>query len=275
MSHICYIDESGDLDGLLSPGRLIEGQPVYAVLGLIVSEKSIARVAPDFVKIRELFAPGQSEVKGSDLRRDLSSADNSRPAGFVALKAALKLLESADARVTGRVCVKRAGELFDGKGADARALGFIAENFSRFLRMKNLKGRVVFDSRGGKLTARENKRAAQSMLRSSKRPESKLRCPLVFARSEDHVGLQLADWLCSALVAPLAATAYCGDCSRLRDSRHVHANYLKIRGRHGGGAWLWHRQLRFQTGGRARWGLEVDDPRGRSSERLFRASTGN
>ena len=279
MPHICYIDESGDINGLHSPGRLLEGQPVYVVLGLIISEKSLEQITPEFLKIRDDFAPGEIEAKGSELRGDLKKTSNgsSSHAGLVALKSTLKLLDGAgvNARVTGRVFVKQAGQPFKGENADKRALRFIAENFSRFLRTKNMEGRVVFDSRSPKPDSKNNKRAARAMLLSSGQPWPKLQWPPVFARSEDRIGLQMADWLCSALVAPLAATAYCGDCMQLRESIHVNKNYLKIRDQHGGGEWLWRRQLRLQKGGRLTWGLAVDDPCGRSSEFLFRAPAGN
>ena len=276
MPHTCFIDESGDRYGLHSPGRLLEGQPVYVVLGLVVSDASLAQITPEFLRVREGFAPGESEAKGSDLRRDLKQplADDSRAAGFVALKAALRLLDRANARVTGRVCVKRAGERFDGAGAEVRALRFVAGNFSRFLRRKNAEGRIVFDSRGDPRASGENKQVVRAMRRPPGRAWSKLRHPPIFAHSKDSVGLQLADWICSALIAPPAATAYCGDCARLRGSPHIHENYLQMRDQHGGGDWLWRRQLRFQAGGKTRWGLEVEDPRERSSELLFRASAG-
>ena len=276
MPHICYIDESGDLNGLHSAQRLVEGQPVLVVLGLIVPEESLAQITFGLLEIRGKFGPGRAEVKGAELRGDLAkpSDENSRHAGLVALKSALELLEDADARVTGRVCVKPAGEPFDGDDAHDRALRFIAGNFSRFLRAEKSEGRVVCDSRGS-VDCDNNMRAARALRRpfGFRRPEFP---PPVFAHSEDCVGLQLADWLCSALVAPVAATAYCGDCERLRESVHVNGNYLRFRDRHGGGEWLWRRQLRFAArGGRMRMGLEVDDPRGRSSELLFRASAGS
>ena len=276
MSHICHIDESGDLHGLQSPWRLAKGQPVLVVLGLIVPEESLTQVTSRFLEIRGKFGPGRAEVKGAELRGDLAkpSDENSRHAGLLALKAALELLENADARVTARVCVKPAGEPFDGDDAHDRALRFIAGNFSRFLRAEKSEGRVVCDSRGP-FDSDNNMRAARALRRpfGFRRPEFP---PPVFAHSEDCVGLQLADWLCSALVAPVAATAYCGDCERLRESVHVNGNYLRFRDRHGGGEWLWRRQLRFAArGGRMRMGLEVDDPRGRSSELLFRASAGS
>lgn len=275
MPHTCFIDESGDRYGLHSPGRLLEGQPVYVVLGLVVSDRALAEITPEFLEIRERFAPGQSEAKGSDLRRDLKQplSHGSRAAGFVALKAALRLLDGADARVAGRVCVKRAEEPFDGVKADRRALRFIAGNFSRFLRRKNAEGRIIFDSRGAPSSSDENRRAIRAMRRAPERAWSKLRRPIP-AHSGDSVGLQLADWVCSALVAPLAAAAYCGDCVRLRDSPHIDQNYLQMRDQHGGGDWLRRRQIRSEVDGRLRWGLVVEDPRGRSSELLFRASAG-
>ena len=276
MSHTCFIDESGDRRGLLSEARRSQAQPVYVVLGLIMSDEALAHITPEFVKIRKSVSPVELEVKGNMLRGDIKQSPDGGigPAGFVALKAALQLLDRADIRVTGRISVKPTDENFDGNEAEARALGFIVGNFSRFLLEKKTEGGIVFDSRGGGPDSEENKQVARAMKKAPGFSRPKLRKPPIFSRSEDCVGLQLADWICSALIAPPAATAYCGDCARLSGSPHIHKNYLQMRDQHGGGDWLWRRQLRFQTGGKTRWGLEVDGPREYSSRLLFGASAG-
>ena len=274
MSHTCFIDESGDRRGLLSEARRSQAQPVYVVLGLIMSDAALAEITPEFVEIRKSVSPVESEVKGNKLRGDIKQSLGSGigPAGFVALKAALQLLDRADIRVTGRVSVKPTEKNFDGNGAETRALEFIVENFSRFLQKEKVEGGIVFDSRGSGPDSKENKQVERAMQKAPGFSRPGLRKP-TFSRSEDCIGLQLADWICSALIAPPAATAYCDGCARLRGSPHIHENYLQMRDQYGGD-WLWRRQLRFQTGGKPRWGLEVDDPRGRSSALLFRASAG-
>ncbi len=76
-----------------------------------------------------------------------------------------------------------------------------------------------------------------------------------FGHSENHVGIQIADLLCSALLFPMAAHAY---CTGLVNNVHVQAGYeilktqfgLRVRGL----------QHRFQDStGRWRGGIVVCD----------------
>ena len=279
MRHICHIDESGCL-GALRADSLAHVQPALVVAGLIVAEESMAEITSEFIKAKKKFdkntfrnATGdldsvRAEIKGKSLRGDLkrSSAGNPRHPALLALNSTLTALEKANAQVVGRVCVKPVGGQFDGRAAYIRSVRFIAENFSRFLIARNSTGRIVCDSRN----RRDDDKTARASRRPSGLPHPGLREAPIFADSRDQVGLQLADWLCSAVISPLAATVYSCECMRA-DSPHVHKNYLQMRDKHGYGEWLWRRQLRFKAGGRTRWGLEIDDPCLRSSELLFRA----
>ena len=49
-----------------------------------------------------------------------------------------------------------------------------------------------------------------------------------FDNSKRRAGLQLADWLCSGIIAPLAAAA-CFNEEDLPGSKHVNARYLSLR----------------------------------------------
>lgn len=87
-----------------------------------------------------------------------------------------------------------------------------------------------------------------------------------FGHSENHVGIQLADLVCSALLFPMAAHAYClGYVANL----HVHADHGVLK--HRFGARLRTLQYRFQdTANQWRGGITVrDELAQRPGSRLF------
>lgn len=90
----------------------------------------------------------------------------------------------------------------------------------------------------------------------------------VFGHSDAHVVLQLADIVASALLFPLACTAYCGD---LDDNLHLRSGYEQLRDRYGGPLrGLEHRYV--DADGRKRGGVKVTDGRNRRpSLDLFQA----
>jgi hypothetical protein len=76
-----------------------------------------------------------------------------------------------------------------------------------------------------------------------------------FGHSDNHVGIQIADLLCSALLFPIAAQTYCtGHVNNV----HVQAGYGLLKTRFG--TQLSALQHRFQDGGgRWRGGIVVND----------------
>jgi hypothetical protein len=87
----------------------------------------------------------------------------------------------------------------------------------------------------------------------------------VYGHSENHVGLQVADLLCSALVFPMTTASYCtGHVS----SVHVQPGYAALRARYGGR--LRALQYRYRDAGGFRGGLTVSDAiAGRPGRLLF------
>jgi len=77
-----------------------------------------------------------------------------------------------------------------------------------------------------------------------------------FGHSNNHVGLQVADLLASALLFPIAAFAYC--TGHITNGTHVKAGYSILRERYG--ERLRHLQFRYQDQGqRWRGGITVSD----------------
>jgi hypothetical protein len=91
-----------------------------------------------------------------------------------------------------------------------------------------------------------------------------------FGDSRNHVGIQIADLLCSALIFPMATHAYCLNHVY---NIHVDPGFGDLTERDG--ARLRALQYRYLVGDRYRGGLTVDDRVGqRPGGPLFRAATG-
>lgn len=93
----------------------------------------------------------------------------------------------------------------------------------------------------------------------------------VFGHSDNHAGLQLADLLCSAMLAPIACAAYAAEHASW--NRHCDPGFFDIRARYGERlarlAYPW----RDPREGRERSSLAVRDPLKRSAQRMWAAAT--
>lgn len=86
----------------------------------------------------------------------------------------------------------------------------------------------------------------------------------MFAHSDNHVGLQIADLIASTLVFPMAADTY----GAPEGSVHASGRYAALRADHG--AELRDLQYRYRDEtGRWRGGIVVSDPAGRPGTLLF------
>ena len=248
MSHICHIDESGDFGPLLSASA--NAQPVLAVVGLIAPKGKIAQMEGDFAQLRKASeflknrrsALGQNhlplEDKGHALRRGLRSDEAQWRAGALAtLDATLDLLERAEAQVAGCVHIKPVDRTFNGKRAYVSSVLSIAANFHRILEAEEERGEA---RRKGEIICDEQQQAKSAIRRAFRR-----RNPPVpeFGNSEQSAGIQIADWLCSAVVAPLAAAICFDRADDLPESKHADPRYLALAE---GENSVWARLMRMQ-----------------------------
>ena len=237
ISHICHIDESGDFVGLSSanPGA----QPVLAVVGLIVPEGNLAQMEKEFADLRKNseflnrrrkgverddFPP---EDKGKDMfRLPLRSDDADWQAGALSvLGSALDLLKRAEARAAGCVHIKPVDREFNGARGYVSSVLSVAVNFHRILELGHPEKERDRLQQEGRVICDWQEQAKSSVCSSF--CERQFRPP-EFEDSRSSAGLQLADWICSGIVAPLAAAA-CFSEAELPRSVHINPRYLSLR----------------------------------------------
>ncbi len=276
---IFYVDEAGTAGRLTSKDSPI--QPVFVQAGVFLQDSQLATVTREFLQLKRAFFPGRIsndapfldsvlvEIKGSTLRKQVRGSRNELRHAIGFLDKTLRILDRSEARLVGRVWVKEIGVENNARALYTFSLQDNCRHFQRFLTQRNDQGLVIVDSR----YKQENVNAAHSLFtqkhtRSGDDLDRILEMP-VYGHSENHVGLQLADLLCSALLFPIACHSY---CSGYVENLHVHQAYRALKSRFGQP--LASLVFRYQEVGRHRGGFTVSDRLAkRPSSHLLQDST--
>lgn len=239
---LCYVDESGK-GGTLTPADR-DQQPVVVIAGITLPEANLTAVTHEWMELKARYYPSAGkrpgrgrldvilhEVKGSKLRKgfDEKATHRQRRHAVGVIDHTLKLLERHEGRIVGRIWVKGLGETNDEMRMHSSSLQFICSAFHATIPHEE-RGLVIVDSQ----TYQHNHRLAHSMFtqRFCKDPRNpKLADMPVFGHSDNHAGLQIADLLCSAVLAPIACSVYCGAYDGW--NAHCRSSYLDIRERFG------------------------------------------
>ncbi|HZZ42155.1 MAG TPA: DUF3800 domain-containing protein [Tepidisphaeraceae bacterium] len=268
---VCYIDEAGCTGALPSATSSI--QPVFVIAAMAIDQENIAPFTHDFLSIKARFFPKLAlqarrkfdlllmETKGADLRRQiLSTSRNERRHAIGFLDQVITLIEGHQAKLFGRVWIKGIAQPLDGTAVYTSSVQSICRCFQNHLEQVNDHGIVIADSRNKPKNAIVSHSIFTQKFKASGDEYSRLMEMPTFGHSENHVGLQVCDLICSALLFPIAGAAYCdGSVSSI----HVNAKYGVLRERYG--QRLMRLQHRFSTLGQARGGFIVSDAIGGKS----------
>ncbi|WP_062346359.1 DUF3800 domain-containing protein [Herbidospora yilanensis] len=222
----CYLDEAG---GCEPPDLSPAATPAMVILGLVVNAASIPLLTRDFLALKRQYFPNRFdgrraldhilvEIKGSEiLQMTRSDSRNKRRVATRFRGALLDLVEAHGCRLLGRVWIKEPGRSMSPDGSYCSAVQLITTHFNQYMQVRSDIGMVIADSR----QSHTNRRVAHSIFtqkwRSAGDPYPALRDVPLFACSDNHAGLQIADLIASTLVFPMAIGAYCA-----RDPRNAH-----------------------------------------------------
>ena len=275
---ILYIDEAG---GFEAPDSSPSATPLMVVAGVAFDHSRLPAITDEFLKLKARFYPGKvvaarhlldyvlAEVKGSDVRAAVrsSSRDQRRQAiGF--LDHTMALLASHGAAIVGRVWVKAHRQSLSPRASYTFAIQDLALHFEHLLASSSDTGLMVCDGR----MHHQDAEVAHSIFTQKHKLAGDSYPHLVeatlFGRSQNHVGLQLADLVASALLFPMATRTF---CPTLPTGPHTSARFDTIKQRYA--STLRSMQHRYQDGaGRWRGGVVVSDKLGhRPSKRTVLA----
>lgn len=274
---IMYIDESG---GFESPGSSPSATPLMVIAGVILDDASLPALTYEFLKLKATFYPAKvsghphlldyvlAEVKGSDVRGGVrASGRNRRRQSIGFLDKVVGLLVAHDARIVARVWVKAPGRSLSPASSYSFAVQDLTAHFEHYLRSDGSSGLVVCDGRAHQQDAEVAHSVFTQKHKLSGDSYPNIVETVLFGRSENHVGLQLADMVASALIFPMATRTY---CSMLPIGVHTHPRFDLIRQRFRQPVAAMRYRYRDATG-RPRGGIVVSDKLGqRPSTALFR-----
>jgi Protein of unknown function (DUF3800) len=218
---LCYVDESGKAE-TLTPADAKQ-QPVVVIGGISLPEEALTAVTHEWIELKSRFYPGLNsrgqkgwldgilhDPKGASLRRGFRARASKRQRKHAVglIDGTLKLLERHGGEVLGRIWLKELSAPNDDMKIHTSSLHFICSAFQAGLR-DDERGMVVVDSQ----TYQHNFRLAHSMFTQrfgKKSAKQRLVDMPVFGHSDNHAGLQIADLLCSAVLAPIACSVYGG-----------------------------------------------------------------
>lgn len=240
--HICYIDESGSSERFTP--SIVESTPVFALVGVSVPHLRQKDLIWQFLQLKKEFEPQltkpgkrlsdvvRHEVKGSRLRKDVRAEGSRnrrrRAIGFV--DKTLGLLESNDCRLMGKVLVKSPNSDYVDAATYGAAIRDLACTFNRQLDGCDSQGIMLLDARTKSKNEGNVHVVTTGRFKSGGDQYPHLVEAPTFGHSDTHVPLQIADIVASAVVFPLACTAY---CSSHTWSTHVHHRFEDLRDRFG------------------------------------------
>lgn len=213
----CFVDESG---GGEPPDLAPSATPVMAIAGLIVDSDEIRSLTQDFVRLKiKHFAPKmigvqsldfiKTEVKGTQLLSlHRNSARNYRRQASRFLSELMTILETHGVQILGRIWVKAPGASIDVRTRYGYAVQDFARNFEHDLRTSNSEGIIVADSREHALNVQVAHSIFTQKWRAAGDPYPRINEVPLFAASDNHAGLQIADHVATTLLFPMATAAY-------------------------------------------------------------------
>jgi len=215
---ICYVDEAGNV-GAYQPADPAS-TPVFALAGVCIDDTQADDLLMDYLRLKQRFEPGlrgrllsdviQHEVKGSGLRRNVrtpGSRNTSRRAiGY--LDHVLDLLERYQAKIYGRVLIKRAGEGYPAASTYPSAVAELAATLEQQARAAQTRSLMILDAQ----TKVKNEGNVHTITTRRYRHGGNLFPTFVespvFGHSDTHALLQVADLVVSGLAYPVACASY-------------------------------------------------------------------
>jgi hypothetical protein len=249
------------------------------IVGVIVDAALVPMLTREFLALKRRHFPHRfefghalshvlAEIKGAEvLQMARHPSRNKRRRSLLLRTELLELLGRYGCRVVGRVWVKQAGVSLKPTETYTYAVQDIAAHFSQLLLERRSQGILIADSRN----PGPNVEVAHSIFTQKWRTGGDPYPPVMevplFAHSDNHVGLQIADLVATTLVFPMAASAYGAPAT----SVHCAGQYHGIRAAHGRALCALQYQYLDETG-KFRGGIVVSDPVNKyPSSRLFEA----
>lgn len=219
---MCYVDESGDTGSLVPTER--NSQPIFLMSAVIVKQASIAPLTRAIIDLKRRFFPAfgngakhwhdwlKVEVKGANLRRALREGTHDARRHVIGfMDKALRLMEKNHAQIVSRIYLKEPNAEFNGSSVYPAAVQRLEMAFENRLQRDNEQGVFILDSRNKVKNVPVSHSIFTMKFGARGNGYDYLAELPLFGHSENHAMLQLADWVGSAFLSPMATRAYYAD----------------------------------------------------------------
>jgi hypothetical protein len=265
-TYILYVDEAGCTGKL--PTATSEIQPVFVICGLLIEQSKLESFTHEFLNLKQKFFPKAApssgefldwikvEIKGSELRKHVREGvrDNQRHA-FGVMDKFLDLCEHHSIKLIGRIYIKEIGADFNGTAIYGSSIQYLSRCFQHFLTTeRDAQGIMVLDSRDKSKNSNLSHTIFTQRFSHKGDSYSRLLDMPLFGHSDNHAGIQMADFISSALLFPMATYAYC-----LGHVNNVHVRYKYHHIRDMFGERLKRLQYRYQHQGKWFGGIVTSD----------------
>lgn len=238
----CYLDEAGDFSQITNSQP--NEQPVFVLCGLFLDHKNLRKITEEFYKIKKKFFPSLLnnknfheacllEIKGGDIRHKIRTGGRDKirhSIGFI--NDVMTMLKKYDCKIVASIFIKEIAGDFKGKIFYAHQAQALTKHFQNFLQEKKDIGLVVADSRNNQDNSQISHAIFTQKIRSNDDAyPAILEVPLV-GHSQNHVGLQLTDILCSGLLFPIASQIYSAK-HLIKDNVHCNDNFILLQKKFG------------------------------------------
>ena len=260
--YLCYVDESG---GFEAPNSSSSATPLMVIAGLIIPAAVVHDLTAGLLTLNQRFYPNKAskrldyllaEIKGANLRTQARAASRRvRRHATQVLNGVMDLMEKHDARLLGRIWIKEQTRGLQPRETYTFSIQDIARHFHHFLEEQDSRGLVICDSRKHYQDVQVAHSVFTRKHKASGDEFPRLVESVVFGRSQNHAGLQIADIVASSLLLPIGARVYCvGNAT----GPHVDPLFDDLRSRFA--ARLRARRYLYQDAdGRSRGGFVVSD----------------
>lgn len=220
---ILYIDESGGSEPWGTPSCPSHATPVLVIGGVVLDHRSLPLLTKEYNDLKRRFYPGKiglvrpghsldcmlAEIKGAEVRKWYRDADRQKARqASVFLGEVVRLLTRHGAKVLARVWVKPIGIALKPHATYGYSVQDIARHFEHLLHHGSDLGLMICDSRHkrGDVVVSHSIFTQKHQIGGDAYPS--LVDTAVFGRSDNHVGLQLADLVVAGLLFPMALSAF-------------------------------------------------------------------
>jgi hypothetical protein len=261
-----YLDEAGDLQSLPANPTSNTDQPVFVLAGIFVDYARLDSITNDFLLLKRRFFPGLNyrsafhldavlpEIKGVDIRRGVLRGRNHRRHAFGFLDKILDLLQANGVSIVARIWVKPPGRILRSTSIYTASVQRLYDAYDQYLTTQEDYGVCLLDSRTKGLNVPVAHSIFTQKFKTAPKYPRIIELP-TFVHSDNHVGIQIADILCSALIASIAGSTY---SFPIVQNIHTEQGYALLKQRYG--ERLKALQYRYPDGtGRWRGGLTVSD----------------